>query len=40
MRKQNGWTIVELLVAIVALAAFGLVISLVITAVHFIAKFW
>lgn len=39
-RKQKGFTLTELVVAIFVLLIIGVVIGLIVAGVHFIAKFW
>lgn len=38
--KQKGFTIVELVVSLFALAGLGCVIALIWAICHFVAKFW
>lgn len=40
MKKQSGFTVLELLVSLVGLASIALTIGAIYIGLHFIAKFW
>jgi len=40
MKKQNGWTLTELLFALCAVASLALMAGGIYVAIHFIRKFW
>jgi len=39
-KRQQGFTLYELMVAIIGLFALGVMIAIIVVATHFIAKFW
>lgn len=39
-KNQNGFTIIELLLGIIAIAAGAAVVGVLYVIIHFIAKFW
>lgn len=40
MKKQRGFTVIELLFAIASLASIGLACGVIYIVLHFIGKFW